>query len=166
MAKLDDMDKQILEKLHEDGRATFNEIGNELGITGNTVRRRIDEMQENDIIEKFTVLTNPAALEYLTVTFGLTVETGLIEEIGETLASQDCVYKLWILSGTHNVIFDARFRDTSHFQDFVHDVLHDTSGITSYESSIVTRSVMDEGSVILPDADDASVAEESADRTV
>jgi DNA-binding Lrp family transcriptional regulator len=143
--ELDDVDKRILEVLHEEGRATYNDIGNELGITGNTVRRRMDRMRQED----------PAKLDYLTVAFGLSTEAGRTDEIAEELAETECIYKLWVLSGTHNIIFDARFEDTQHLQSFTHEVLHAVEGIASYESSIVTRSVIDEGSTTLsPDDDD------------
>jgi DNA-binding Lrp family transcriptional regulator len=154
---LDTVDKQILNLLHDEGRATYNDIGEELGITGNTVRRRMDRMRNEGIIRKFTVMTDPAKLDYLTVAFGLSTEAGRTDEIAEEIAETDCVYKLWVLSGTHNVIFDARFEDTQHFQSFTHDVLHTVEGIASYESSIVTRSVIDEGSTILM-SDDEKVA--------
>jgi len=153
-SELDETDKRILKVLHEDGRATYNEIGNRLGITGNTVRRRMDEMRESGIIRKFTVLTDPSELGYLTVAFGLSVEAGRTDDIAEQLAEHDCVFKLWVLSGTHNIIFDARFCDNVQFQDFVHETLHNIQGVSSYESSIMTRSVADEGSVILSNSDE------------
>lgn len=149
--ELDETDKRILKVLHDDGRATYNEIGQRLNITGNTVRRRMDEMRDAGIIRRFTVLTDPEELDYLTVAFGLSVEAGRTDQIAEELAKQECVFKLWVLSGTHNIIFDSRFRDKQHFQDFIHDTLHNIEGIASYESSIVTRSVTDQGSVILSD---------------
>ncbi|NHN43000.1 Lrp/AsnC family transcriptional regulator [Halorubellus sp. JP-L1] len=152
---LDETDKRILKVLHEDGRATYNEIGERLDITGNTVRRRMDEMREKGIIRKFTVLTDPAELGYLTVAFGLSVEAGRTDEIADELAEHECVFKLWVLSGTHNVIFDARFCDNEQFQNFVHDTLHNIEGVSSYESSIMTRSVADEGSVVLSERDES-----------
>lgn len=151
---LDETDKRILKVLHEDGRATYNEIGERLDITGNTVRRRMDEMRENGMIRKFTVLTDPSELGYLTVAFGLSVEAGKTDDIAEQLAEHECIFKLWVLSGTHNIIFDARFSDNEQFQDFVHETLHNIEGVSSYESSIMTRSVADEGSVILSGSDE------------
>lgn len=147
--ELDEVDKRILELLHEEGRATYNDIGDQLSITGNTVRRRMDRMREEGVIRKFTAMVDPAKLDYLTVAFGLSTEAGRTDEIAEELAETDCVYKLWVLSGTHNIIFDAHFGDTEHLQSFTHETLHAVEGIASYESSIVTRSVIDEGSTIL-----------------
>jgi DNA-binding Lrp family transcriptional regulator len=153
--ELDEVDNQILEILHDDGRATYNDIGEELEITGNTVRRRMDAMQEAGVIRGFTVLTDPEELHYITVAFGLSTEAGLTDRIAETLAQESPVYKLWVLSGTHNVIFDARFRNTAHLQSFTHEVLHSVEGITSYESSIVIRSVTEEASTVLFREEDA-----------
>lgn len=164
MTGLDAVDKQILELLHNDGRATYNDIGSQLDITGNTVRRRMDQMREEDIIRKFTVMTDPSALDYLTVAFGLSTEAGQTDVISEKLADTDCVYKLWVLSGTHNVIFDAQFEDTEHLRSFTHDVLHTLEGITSYESSLVTRSVIDEGSTILMSDEETDIESIPAER--
>jgi len=49
------------------------------------------------------------------------------------------------------VILDARFRSVKQFEKFVHQTLLSIEGIESYESSIVTRSVTEDGSVILSD---------------
>jgi len=154
-ASLDKVDKQILKLLHADGRATYNDIGNQLGITGNTVRRRMDRMQEEEIIRKYTAMVDPAKLDYLTVAFGLSTEAGQTDSIAEELAETDCIYKLWVLSGTHNIIFDAQFKDRQHFQSFTHNNLHEIEGIASYESSIVTRSVIDDGSTVLMSDEEA-----------
>jgi len=52
-ADLDKTGLQFLGILHGDGRASYNEIGERLGIFSNTVRRRMDDMREQGVIEKF-----------------------------------------------------------------------------------------------------------------
>lgn len=151
---LDSLDWQILALLHTDGRASYNDIGTELGVSGNTVRRRVGDLKDAGIIRGFTVLTNPTEIGYIPVAFGLSAEAGRTDEIAEKLAESRHVYKLWILSGQHNIIFHACFDDIADFQRFIHDVLHNIEGITSFESSIATRSVVDDGSIILPEDDD------------
>ena len=123
----------------------------------------MDRMREEEVIRKFTAMVDPAKLDYLTVAFGLSTEAGRTDEIAEKLAETDCVYKLWVLSGTHNIIFDAQFRDTEHLQSFTHETLHAVEGITSYESSIVTRSVIDEGSTVLMSDEEADLEVASAE---
>lgn len=146
---LDTVDRQILELLHEDGRASYNEIGDRLDVTGNTVRRRIDELEKKGVIDGFTVMVNPMSLGYMVVAFGLNTEAGKTQQVVEQLSESDEVFTLRVLSGTHNVIFDSCFKSQQHFQTFVHEKLHTIEGITDYESSVMTQSVVSDGSTIL-----------------
>lgn len=148
--QLDEIDHEILELLHEDGRTPYNDIGAALDISGNTVKRRIEEMKQHGVIKGFTVLTNPAEMGYIPVAFGLSAEPGKTDAIAEELSRYDNVYKVWILSGRHNIIFHACFEDVTDFQNFNHNVLHNIEGIANFESSLATRSVVDDGSVVLP----------------
>ncbi len=146
---LDEVDRQILKLLHEDGRASYNDIGETLDITGNTVRRRIDELQDRGVIDGFTVMIDPAKLGYMVVAFGLNTKAGKTQHVVDELAQCEEVFTLRVLSGTHNVIFDSCFKSQKHFQQFIHDKLHTIEGITNYESSVMTKSVVSDGSTIL-----------------
>jgi DNA-binding Lrp family transcriptional regulator len=106
-------------------------------------------MRDDGIISKFTVLTDPMSLGYIPVAYGLTTRPGHTDETATELSKHRHVYKLWILSGRHNLIAHALFRDIAEFQEFTHETINNIQGITAYESSIATRSVSDEGSIVL-----------------
>ncbi len=55
MKNLDDKDKRILEMLIQDSRRPFREIANETGLSESTVRKRVIRLQEDGVIEKFTI---------------------------------------------------------------------------------------------------------------
>lgn len=55
MRNLDDKDKRILEMLIEDSRRPYREIAEEIGLSESTVRKRVVKLQEEHIIEKFTI---------------------------------------------------------------------------------------------------------------
>lgn len=52
---MDRKDKQILDFLKKDGRASYTQIAENLNVSEGTVRNRIQKMQEQEVIEKFTV---------------------------------------------------------------------------------------------------------------
>lgn len=52
---MDQKDREILGILKEDGRASFTDIADELDVSEGTVRRRVQEMKDNDVIDRFTV---------------------------------------------------------------------------------------------------------------
>lgn len=55
---MDQTDRKILEILEEDGRASYTDIAEQLGVSEGTVRNRVDRMIEDEEIEKFTVETS------------------------------------------------------------------------------------------------------------
>ncbi|HEY0089588.1 MAG TPA: Lrp/AsnC family transcriptional regulator [Candidatus Lokiarchaeia archaeon] len=55
MKNLDDKDKRILEMLIEDSRRPYHEIADEVGLSESTVRKRVVRLQEEGVIEKFTI---------------------------------------------------------------------------------------------------------------
>ena len=145
----DALDLEILRELHRDGRAGYDDIGDRLDVSGDVVRRRVRDLTDAGVIQGFTVMTNPVALGYIPVAFGLGVEAGRTDEIAERLAECANVYKIWVLSGRHNIVFHACFTDIPDFQAFNHEVLHEIDGISSVESSLATNIVKDEGSLVL-----------------
>ena len=55
MRNLDEKDKTILEMLIEDSRRPYREIADEIGLSESTVRKRVIKLQEEKVIEKFTI---------------------------------------------------------------------------------------------------------------
>lgn len=57
MKNLDDKDKRILEMLLEDSRRPYHEIAEDpqVDLSESTVRKRVKKLQEEGVIEKFTV---------------------------------------------------------------------------------------------------------------
>lgn len=145
----DEIDEAILQLLHEDGRRPYDEIGEELRLPAEEVESRVARLRDDGVITKFTVLTDPTTLDYISVAFGVTTDPTATDAIAEQLAAHPNVFKVWIMSGRHSVITHASFRDIEEFQGFTNDTLNSIDGIVQYESSIVTRSVLSDGSVVL-----------------
>lgn len=55
---MDETDEEILSILEEDGRASFTDIADRIGVSEGTVRNRVEKLQETGVIENFTVNVN------------------------------------------------------------------------------------------------------------
>lgn len=55
MKNLDKADKKILEMLIEDSRRPYREIAEQVDLSESTVRKRVIKLQEEGVIEKFTI---------------------------------------------------------------------------------------------------------------
>lgn len=147
--EVDAVDRRLLHLLNENARRTDAELAAELGVDEGEIEERIDRLQAEGVITKFTAMLDPEKLDYISVAFGFSVAPGEADDIARELEGYENIYKLWMLSGRHNIIAHANFEGIHEFQQFSHDVLHDIDGINNYETSIATRTVLHEGSVLL-----------------
>jgi len=60
---LDDVDREILRLLRDDGRAAYRTLGEAVGLSSNAVADRVRRMQRAGVIAGFTVVINPTALQ-------------------------------------------------------------------------------------------------------
>lgn len=148
---MDELDRRLLRLLHENARRTDKELAARLEVDPGEVATRIERLKEEGIVTKFTAMIDPEKLGYISVAFGFSVEPGKADDIARELRAKENIYKLWLLSGRHNVIAHASFKGIHEFQQFSHDVLHEIDGINNYETSIATRTILNEGSVLLED---------------
>ena len=81
---MDNLDIKILSRLLNNCRESDRQIGIELGISGGAVRARIQKMQKNGIIEKFSLKVEPPVLGYSILYFVVSGED--IDEILEQLS--------------------------------------------------------------------------------
>jgi DNA-binding Lrp family transcriptional regulator len=58
--RLDELDRRIIEELQEDPRASYSTLGRKIGVDATTVRRRMEAMQEAQVLE-FFLSTDPYA---------------------------------------------------------------------------------------------------------
>ena len=70
--KIDDIDRQILINLQQDGRKTASEIAKELDLTVPTITERMRKLQEGSVIQAFQAVIDPRSVG-LDVTAMITV---------------------------------------------------------------------------------------------
>ena len=56
---LDDLDRRILDELRVDGRASYAEMGIRIGLSPSAVKRRVDKMVADRVIQGFSVRIDP-----------------------------------------------------------------------------------------------------------
>src|SRR3954467_1670302 len=59
---MDDLDRQILALLVEDGRRTYDDIGRRVSLSAPSVKRRVDRLRRDGALRAFTAVVDHAAL--------------------------------------------------------------------------------------------------------
>jgi Lrp/AsnC family transcriptional regulator for asnA, asnC and gidA len=114
--KIDETDRQIIEKLVVDGREPFSSIGKELGISTNTVIRRYNKLKRNGIVRAL-IQINPTKIGYLAmVCFRLMVGSqGNLDSIVEKMAKIPDVFGIIKTTGIFEVAIFTATKDLAHF---------------------------------------------------
>jgi Lrp/AsnC family transcriptional regulator for asnA, asnC and gidA len=55
MLQIDEKDERIIEMLEEDGRKSYNDMAEKLGMSEEAVRKRVQALMLKGVIKKFTM---------------------------------------------------------------------------------------------------------------
>ncbi|WP_340098066.1 Lrp/AsnC family transcriptional regulator [Salinibaculum salinum] len=114
---MDDLDRQILDVLRRDARTPYTEIADRIGTSEGTVRNRVDQLVEDDVIERFTISTQTGNIKAM-VEIGIDVnaKTG---GLTDRLADWDEVDFVWHVSGEEDIVLVIDAADTSSLNDLI-----------------------------------------------
>ncbi len=138
--ELDDVDAAIISALQENGRATFQELAEQVGIPYQTARRRAKSLLDQEIVRPET-LTNRLA-EGSAVIAGVNLRTsGPIAPIAQQLAALDAVEIVVHTTGSFDLMLEVACRDKEHLAQLVGNDLPMIPGVVSTETNIYLRVV-------------------------
>lgn len=133
---MDSTDERLLEILKKDGRAPYTSIADELGVSEGTVRNRIDALQEEGIIERFTVdvadeATGIAAFVMVTLSTDVAIEDSIA-----ALPSDMSVYEV---TGEYDMVIQLS-RESSEALNEAIDAVREVDGVEGTKTySVLNR---------------------------
>jgi len=113
---LDNVDRRIVELLRRDGRMSYRDLADALGLTEATARARVKRLEDSDSIRVVAVSDIEAAGFGLMLAIGVEVEVRASAEVARDLARIPQVYSVCVVVGSHDVEILAVAQD--------HDRLH------------------------------------------
>lgn len=135
---LDELDLQIIKALQADGRASFQEIAEEIDMPYQTTRRRAKALLDAKIVQPETLVNR--LVEGTAVVAGVNLTTtGPVEPITEALLALPEVEVAVFTTGTFDLMLEVACRDRDHLAELVGKTLPSIPGITSTQTSIYQR---------------------------
>jgi len=134
--KIDELDKQIVEKFTVHGRASFSKVAREMGLSTDTIVKRFHRLKENGAI-KVSIQINPNKIGYnsiLDFNIAFTTPGSVSNPLVESLAKIPDVIIITKTSGDYDLQLSAMTRDVA--QSFeMQDQIAGIWGITKIEAS-------------------------------
>jgi DNA-binding Lrp family transcriptional regulator len=117
---LDILDLKIVSTLTDDARCTYKKIAEEAGVSEATVKNRMDKLQEQGIIKKFTVIMDYHKLGRAIKAFiGLKVQPAKLSEIVEVIEVNPDVHVLYRTSGDVDLLIEVIFEQMEDLNKFL-----------------------------------------------
>jgi Lrp/AsnC family transcriptional regulator for asnA, asnC and gidA len=134
--KIDDIDRQIIATLKEDGRMPFAQIAQRLGVSPGMVRQRFHRLVQDGVLQVVPV-TNPTLMGYhMMALIGVRADGNRIREIARQLASLEEVIYLVLCTGTYDILVEVICRDNAHLLQFLTERLRAVEGVRDTETFI------------------------------
>jgi Lrp/AsnC family leucine-responsive transcriptional regulator len=138
--KLDDIDRRILEELHQNARISYTDLGKKIGLSRVAVQSRISALMEAGVIERFTVVINPVKVGIqVSAFFNVDIEPKYLDEVAEKLAQEPAVTSLYHMTGPSTLHMHGIFANNQEMEKFLLDTLYKMPGIVRVETQMLLK---------------------------
>ncbi|NJP38065.1 Lrp/AsnC family transcriptional regulator [Alkalicoccus luteus] len=138
--KLTKTDIQMLNILSEHGRMSYVDLAKEVGMSRVSVRERMQMLQDEGIIEKFSVVINSEKVgKGVSAFFEVDCEPTALVQVAETLAENSKVASCYQMTGPSTLHMHVLVEDFIQLEHFINEELYALEGITRVESHILLR---------------------------
>ncbi|MDY6865323.1 MAG: Lrp/AsnC family transcriptional regulator [Halobacteriota archaeon] len=127
---MDEKDRKIIEALRENSRTPFTEIAQKLGVSESTIRNRVQALENDGVIKKYTILVDPSKMGYNTVSIvGLDVEPSMFLEAAKSMAEIDKVQFVATSTGDHMIMSEIWTRDGRELSVLISEKIGKIKGV-------------------------------------
>jgi DNA-binding Lrp family transcriptional regulator len=127
-------DRNLIRLLQLDGRRSFTQLANDLGVAQKTVRRRLRELEESGAV-RITTVGDPYLLGYNVIAnVGVRVDSSRdVSEVAQELAAQRRSFYVAVVTGRYNIFVEVSCIDHDDLLRTVERDIARVKGVLSYE---------------------------------
>jgi Lrp/AsnC family leucine-responsive transcriptional regulator len=142
---LDKLDKAILRVLQQNGRETYDVIGEQVGLSSSAVLRRVKRLEESGVIDRYVALVKPEAVglgltAYLNVRLEKHTEThkrNPMDVFRVSVQAWPEVVECASLTGEMDYLLHVVVQDMAHYSRFIMDTLLKHPSVQDCKTSFV-----------------------------
>ena len=134
----DDLNQRIIRHLQDDGRAAYDVIGQQLGVSGGTVRNRVARMRDAGML-RIVAVVDPVAVDYeADAMLGIKAAPGVAPAaLAQRLEPHPAVvYIMWV-SGRYDLLVEVVCDEETELAIFLDEHIHGHSDVAHVE--VMTR---------------------------
>lgn len=145
MEPLDKIDRQLLRMLQADGRATYDQLAEQVSLSPSTVLRRVKRLEESGVIDRYVALVKPETVglgltAYINVRLEKNTEShkrNPMDLFRASVQSWPEVVECAALTGEMDYLLRLLVRDMAHYSAFIMDTLLKHPSVQDCKTSFV-----------------------------
>lgn len=141
MAKVDELDLQILSELSNDASISVPRLSKKINVNSSVVYSRIKRLVKRKLIERFTIVVNDSELGYAVKALtGINMDSKRRDHIIEELFKIDGVREVAEVTGRFDILVTMYSKSLDQMHKIVSEKIGRIQGIQSSESFIEMKS--------------------------
>ena len=145
ISALDKLDRAILRSLQNNGRETYDVMGQAIGLSPSAVLRRVKRLEDSGVIDRYVALVKPEAVglgltAYITVRLEKHLEGHKRSPMDSFRASVQTwpeVVECAALTGEMDYLLRVQVADMTHYSRFIMDTLLKHPSVQDCKTSFV-----------------------------
>ncbi|WP_328475825.1 Lrp/AsnC family transcriptional regulator [Actinoplanes sp. NBC_00393] len=139
MIALDSIDRRILLELQKDGRLTNQELADRIGLSPSPCLRRVRQLQESGVIERYTAVVSPKALGLSITAFArltlLSHASPVVDEVEERLRAIPEVVEAYLLAGDDDYLVKIVIKSFEDYEDLLRREIRSIPSLASIKTT-------------------------------
>lgn len=137
----ENLDEKLVNALLNDGRSSLRNLAEELDVSVTTVSNHLSDLDDQGVIKGYTPKVDYGALGYdVTAVIQLKIEGSAITSVADTLREAKQMVSVYEVTGDHDVIAIAKFKDTDGMNEQIKNLLNDEN-VKETNTSVVLNTV-------------------------
>ena len=138
--QLDELSKEIIEQLQQDGRQSYAAIGKAVELSEAAVRQRVQRMIDCGVMQ-IVAVTDPVQMGFGRQALIGVRCTGDTTKVADKLAAITSVDYVVLTAGTFDIIIEVVCEDDSHLLDLLNSKIRAVPGVLSTETLVYLKLV-------------------------
>ncbi|TXH75709.1 MAG: winged helix-turn-helix transcriptional regulator [Thiothrix sp.] len=144
-SKLDRIDKKILRELQNDGRISFVDLAEKVGLSTSPCLERVRRLERAGYIKGYTALLCPAQMDASLLVFveiSLNYLSGdIFEQFRDAVRQWPQILECHLVAGDFDYLLKIRIKNMASYRTLLGDILHTLPGIRDSRTLVAMETV-------------------------
>lgn len=149
---MDDIDRKLLSLLMEEGRSTWVDLAEAVGLSAPSVTERVRKLEHAGIIRGYVAVVNPTAVQQrlLALVHVSLASTGQHDEFVDAVRRLPQVQECHIIAGDFDYVLKVRCPDGEALATLLRDEIRPLPGVATTSTRIILQTMKETTAVPLP----------------